>query len=99
MTLMVARFSAYGATLDTLRHVARIFAERKVVGSALTADTALPVGNAADSMGSPPMTQQFAGGGDVVAEKISRLAAQSALPLRHISGRSGPPPPPPPPPQ
>ena len=35
MTLMVARFSAYGATLDTLLHVARIFAERNVVGSAL----------------------------------------------------------------
>jgi len=40
MTLMVARFSAYGATLDTLLHVARIFAERNVVGSALTTDCA-----------------------------------------------------------
>ena len=36
MTLLVARFSAYGATLDTFRHVARIFAERNVVGSALS---------------------------------------------------------------
>jgi len=38
MTLMVARFPAYGATLDTLRHEARIFAERNVVGSTLTSD-------------------------------------------------------------